>query len=211
MSKVLQDLSSNDYVVIDDVFNKKDYNTLKEYFNKCEWTFMPESNIHAGHKDLTQKEKLQDYGFVNLISGYGQTKDKLVENIFTDNIKTFFKLDNLSRIKAGLFTPAESEILHMPHVDYAEAHWTALYYFSSEKKAGHTYIYNQRFDPYRYKDPNVQLREKLDSFEVETKVEAKENRALIFKGDVYHSSSRPRTIFKRIAINVNFQGQPLSV
>ena len=211
MSKVLQDLSNNDYVVVDNVFSEEDYNTLKKYFNECDWKFLPASNHHAGHKKLTKEEELQDYGFVNLISGGGQTKDSLIEKTFIDNIKTFFNVYKLNRIKAGLFTPAESEIIHMPHIDYLEPHWTGLYYFSTEKNAGHTYVYDQRFDPYRYKDANEQLRATIDNFEVETKIEAKENRALFFKGNVYHSSSRPRSIFKRIAINVNFFGSPLNV
>jgi len=210
MSKVLQDLSSNDYVVIDNVFSKEDYNILKKYFNDCEWSFLNETNTHSEY-DLTEQEKLQDFGLVNVITVYGSTKDGLIEKAFSDNVKKFFELDSIDRIKAGLFPPAESEIIHQPHTDLTEPHWTGLYYFSTEKNAGHTYIYNQRFDPFRYKNANEQLRATKDNFEIETKIEAKENRVVFFKGDVFHSSSRPRTIFKRIAINVNFRGRPLSV
>ena len=43
------------------------------------------------------------------------------------------------------------------------------------------------------------------------KIEAKENRVLFFKGNVFHSSSSPKTIFKRIAVNINFMGFPRKV
>ena len=70
---------------------------------------------------------------------------------------------------------------------------------------GETYIYNQ------HKTPHEQYDNTKDKFEVLEKIEAKENRVVFFKGDVYHSSSRPRTIYKRIAVNVNFVGTPLAV
>ncbi len=205
-----QSLKEHDYIVVEDVFSKDNYNLLKEYFETCEWNFTNETNDHK-FNNLTKEQALQDYGLVNLVQMYDQSKNSVVAKIFADNIKNFFSLDKVQRIKAGLFTPSESEIIHWPHVDMEKPHWTGLYYFSTEKDAGHTYIYNQRWDAYKYKNANEQWSLTKDDFEIEAKIEAKENRAVFFKGDVYHSSSRPRTIFKRIAINVNFEGQPLSV
>lgn len=205
-----RNLREHDYVVIDNVLSKEHYGLLKEYFETCEWSFTNETNDHK-YTDLTREQALQDYGLVNIVQMYGQSKNTVVTKIFTENIQKYFSLDKIERIKAGLFPPAESEIIHYPHVDIEKPHWTGLYYFSTEKDAGHTYIYDQKWDAYRYKDANEQWRLTQHNFRIADKIEAKENRVVFFRGDVFHASSRPRNIFKRIAINVNFEGRPLSV
>ena len=210
MSEIPEVLRASDFLVLDQAFPNDIYGFLKDTFNTCEWKYHAETNYHALTKDATKEELLQDYGFTTMISDPDSIYNPAVHNAFENSVKEYFNLDKVLRIKAGLFVPSESEVVHYPHVDSSQPHWTALYYFSSEKDAGHTYIYNQKFDPFLYKDPFVQYDATKDKFDVLKKIEAKENRVVFFKGNVYHSSSRPRTVFKRIAVNVNFVGTPLA-
>ena len=210
MSNIQEVLGTSDYLVLDDIFNDETYTLLKNYFSNCKWHFTSETNLHEFRKDATKEELLQDYGFINVITVPEGTHEPTIHTAFEDKILQYFKDVEILRIKAGLFTPSESEIVHYPHIDSPEPHWTALFYFSTEKDAGETHIYNQKYDPYKYKSFDVQYEITKDKFEVLEKVEAKENRVLFFKGNVYHSSSRPRTVYKRIAVNVNFIGTPLA-
>lgn len=211
MSNIQEVLRASDYLVLDDIFSDETYTLLKNYFSNCSWDFISETNLHEYRKDATQEELLQDYGFTNVITTPDGTHEPTIHKAFEDKVSEYFAVDDVKRIKAGLFTPSESEIVHYPHVDSPAVHWTALFYFSTEKGAGETYIYNQKWDAYKHKTPHEQYDNTKDKFEVLEKIEAKENRVVFFKGDVYHSSSRPRTIYKRIAVNVNFVGTPLAV
>jgi len=207
MSNISKALEVSDYLVVDDIFSEDNYKIIKDFFNKTTWVHTPETNDHS-KMNATREELLQDYGFTRLLYSNNQSDDPMIAQMFLDNVKQVFDVHHLDRIKAGLFTPSESEILHWPHVDNALPHWTALYYFSTEEDAGHTYIYNQKFDPYMYKNPYEQWLQTKDKFEVQEKIQTKENRVVFFKGNVYHASSRPRNVFKRIAVNVNFFGHP---
>jgi len=209
MSEISQVLRASDYLVVDNAFPEEVYNYIKTHFEHKPRKYSPETNFHELRKDVTKEHLLQDYGFTNIITGPDGSDWQEGHDAFETCIKQYFDVEKIWRIKAGLFTPAESEFVHWPHVDIHDVHWTALFYFSTEKDHGQTYIWNQKFDPYIWKNPYEQYDATKDKFEALEKVETKENRVLFFKGNVFHSSSRPRTVFKRIAVNVNFRGVPL--
>lgn len=173
------------YCVVDDWFAPSEYAVLKHYLTDPElgWNYLPSAATMNASPD-----KLLHHGFAKEIYPT-DTPNTVLINLLTYKLSTVFNIDSLIRIRAGLQLPVGKRIIHDPHVDFLEEHYTALFYFSSEIDAGHTYIYDKA------SDMNV-----LD------KIEPRENRVLLFKGDVYHSSSAPEKVFKRIAVNVNFKG-----
>lgn len=55
--------------------------------------------------------------------------------------KAKIKVGNIERIRLGMFTNAEKETIHLPHVDNPEPHIVMLYYVIDSD--GPTYFYDQ--------------------------------------------------------------------
>lgn len=210
MNKIRKHFLKNDYVVIDDFFSKSDYNKLKSYFYDVGWQFI--ASTARRFEDKNANKSINDSSFVHLVFDCLNKNNRNksdVYDIFFENLSNGFDIKEILRIRAGLITPdgTNKEYTHGSHVDWVHPHYTALFYFTTEKDAGHTYIYHEKFDPYLYVDGDHQKGERVD-LKIAEKIEAKENRVLIFKGNVYHSSSKPQSVYRRIAVNVNFEGIP---
>ena len=126
--------------------------------------------------------------------------------LIDSSIQRYFHMLKTLRVRTGLLVPVGHKKVHAPHIDLLDPHWTALIYFSSEKGSGQTYLYDELYDPYLYSTPEKQWEGR--QLPIAEMVEAKENRVVFFRGDMYHSSSAPETILKRIAMNINFTGHP---
>lgn len=192
------------YAVVDNFFDTVTYLTLKSYI-------LNELDFHILDNVATADEEVfLHHGLAGML--YDPEKnvntDNLVTSLFVGNIERYFKLDDVIRIRAGLQLPIGKELVHTPHCDFGFPHWTALIYFSTERGSGETYIYDEYFDPYTYRDVNDQRAKRSDKFKVLDKIEAVENRVLIFRGDVFHASSAPQKIKRRYAVNINFKGTP---
>lgn len=198
------------YGIVENALNPDDYNNIKNYLNNLGWEFITDtSGIEQDADKTIYKSSLAKILFSE--DRYASNEMVHVCQPFLNCISKYFDLQKVVRTRAGLFYPQEKEVIHGPHVDFAYPHHTALFYFSTEKEAGHTYIYDEVFDPYSYKTLSQQYERKKDTMEVIDKIEAKENRVLFFKGNVFHSSSSPKTVYKRIAVNINFIGSPKEV
>lgn len=196
----------NRYAVIDDFFSIGEYLAIKNYLEGVSWDFTPGIAGEFAKKDPANS------GFAHLIYGHDHKDDNpTISTMIGFSLSRYFKINQMWRIRAGLLIPVGKKWVHDPHVDKQEPHWTALMYFSSEKGAGHTYIFDELYDPYLYDNVPAQVKARKDKMKVLDKVEAKENRVVFMRGDVFHSSSAPETIVKRMAINVNFLGVPLDV
>ena len=196
----------NRYAVIDDFFSIGEYLAIKNYLEGVTWGFTPNVAGEFAKKDPANS------GFSHIIYGHnGQDDNPTISCMIGQSLSKYFKINLMWRIRAGLLIPVGKKWVHDPHVDKNEPHWTALMYFSSEKGTGHTYIYDELFDPYLYEGVPAQVAARRDKMKVLAKVEAKENRVVFMRGDVFHSSSAPETIIKRLAINVNFVGVLLDV
>lgn len=199
------------YKIIENAIEPEQYKKLKDYLNKVGWIFQTET---SGWNRLKKEKEINihDSSFSHLIYHH---REHITQNVmclpFLDCIKKYFNVEKLLRIRAGLILPKETELLHGPHIDYDEPHHTALFYFCREKGSGYTYLYDERVDPYIYKNGGVQALKKHKEMKIVEKVEPEENRVVFFRGDVYHTSSTPKSIFKRIAVNVNFKGFPKEV
>lgn len=118
--------------------------------------------------------------------------------------KTGVPFNSMIRMRLGLFTKRMNGTeTHRPHVDYRFEHTVALYYLTDSD--GPTHLYNERRDAEPFENfvegPQVPPPEE---FTLQTTVEPKKNRLLLFDGLQYHSSSSPQNHNHRIALNINF-------
>jgi hypothetical protein len=97
--------------------------------------------------------------------------------------KLNISVNNVERIRAGLFTQRDSPRIHNPHIDYKFKHLVMLYYIIDSD--GPTFFYNE-------------------NNEIIKTVEPKQGRAVVFDGLIKHASSSPISSTKRLVINYNF-------
>jgi len=115
--------------------------------------------------------------------------------------KTEVKVNKLERIRLGLYTKIidKEGVIHLPHVDSYEPHKAFLYYVNDSD--GDTIMYDQTFvnDQLSNLQNNNQK-----SFSIKERITPEANKAILFDGLRYHSSSSPTKNIKRIVISVNF-------
>lgn len=102
------------------------------------------------------------------------------------------RVDTLIRIRLGMLTNIGQDASHYPHVDYNYPHKTVLLYLDNSD--GDTVFYNEMYDA---EDDDQKLTVNMRHAPVE-------NRAVMFEGLQYHSSSAPITNSRRITMNINF-------
>lgn len=199
-----------DIKVIDNFFSQEAYNSLKLRLDRdIEWRH---SHCITGHTGLKELD-IYAGGFGKIIQRDDESEEKKdlypeFTHLFGYKLTETFHLEKILRIRAGLQVPINQTKVNDPHVDYDYPHWTALVYFCSEDDAGYTYFYNEFWDKNSYANPYVQWQENKDLFKLADKIAPKENRCVIFRGDMFHASSAPETIARRLAVNVNFKGNP---
>ena len=119
--------------------------------------------------------------------------------------KSGIPFNSMIRVRLGLFVQDKHQEAksHHPHVDYRFQHTVALYYVTDSD--GPTYLYNERREeePFENFIDGPQL-PPPDQFTLQTTIEPKKNRLLIFDGLQYHASSSPQHHKHRIALNINF-------
>jgi hypothetical protein len=103
------------------------------------------------------------------------------------------KFERLIRIRLGFITAQKENFTHEPHVDFQFAHKTALLYLNNVD--GYTTIYDQLFEH----------GEKPREWTIQQTVNPVANRAVLFDGYQYHSSSTPTTHPYRLVVNYNFK------
>lgn len=114
--------------------------------------------------------------------------------------QTNLKLNELRRIRLGMFTRYSTPVQHDAHTDYGDPHYTALYYLNTNN--GYTSLYNKVKLP---EEPWLQ--DRSPSFEElgqELKIIPKENKIILFDGLRYHNSSTQTDSNLRIVMNINF-------
>lgn len=118
--------------------------------------------------------------------------------------KSGIEFNAMIRVRVGLFTkePSSPEH-HKPHVDYRFEHNVALYYVNDSD--GPTHIFEERIAPEPFENFADGIRATPpDSYTLQTTIEPKKNRLVIFDGLQYHASSSPKEHKYRIAVNMNF-------
>ena len=214
MVSMIKDLREKDYAVVDDFLPEEVYHKAKMFLYSMQprWTFL-QNVSYMPSLDTIDPNVQNNCGFSFVMyTSYEPTEEvegkQEVLDGFAEALNNHFVIDKIVRVKAGLQTKtADPNFFHDPHVDLAYPHYTALFYFCTEESGhGVTTIYGERHDPYENPESsNGYLHKDLTLVD---KIQPKENRMLIFKGNVLHSSSPPIDNSIRIAVNLNFMGYP---
>jgi hypothetical protein len=107
-----------------------------------------------------------------------------------------YKKIKLLRARLGLTTKNGSQsTIHNPHIDFEIPHKVVVFYINPSN--GPTTIYQEK-----YMDNNTHT-----IFNILKQVDPVANRAFMFDGTYYHSSSKPSTNNFRFVLNIDFQPQ----
>lgn len=112
-----------------------------------------------------------------------------------------FPISKMLRIRLGLITVTDKPIIHTPHVDFPYKHQTGLIYLNDSD--GDTILYNERLDTNVNKDNN-DSKVRQNKNEIITTFTPEENKLVIFDGLLYHSSTSPTIVDRRVVVNFNF-------
>lgn len=108
--------------------------------------------------------------------------------------RTGIKVNKLHRVRLALNTWTSVETQHHAHVDMHDPHKVLLYYVNDSD--GDTFMYNEMFEQYKQEPKTFTLKERISP---------KKNRAVIFDGFRYHSSSKPNHNSSRFIVNIDFE------
>jgi len=169
--------------IIKNCINKS---VLVEFQNKINslnfpWYFLEDSSL---------ENKIQNsinYSFSHLILLDNKILSSYydVTNSIALQLKDKFKLDNFSiiRLRLGLTTSFGKKIINKPHIDFEKKHKTILFYLNNSD--GDTIFYENN--------------------KIKSSITPEENKAVLFDGSIYHSSSKPYNNSKRIVLNINLE------
>ena len=163
--------------VIDDLLTLEQNQIVKNtvFSNSFKW-FVSKETSYGGSNDPSS--------FAAIIYGEGYHPGTYYH---WDKIKSFFSKwtdgYNMLRVRVGKIQKVNSHLIHSKHVDFGFDHKTLLYYIGDSD--GDTYFYNND--------------------NIIKQVSPKNNRAVLFDGNIYHSSSTPINNDFRVAININFK------
>ena len=215
MVSIAEQLHTADYVVADNILPEEDYRKIKNYI----WSPQRDWHLQQDNPDPHDPENIDPtdtFGLGHLI--YHQEFHQSPQNIppeqqelvslFMKELDKHFYVRDLIRVRGGLQpSVADFKGYHPPHVDFPFPHYVALFYMCEESSGkGCTAVYAEKDDPY-LGQPHLKTWKHEDLTLVD-EIQPRENRALIFKGNVLHSLAPPKDISIRIAININFVGYP---
>lgn len=168
---------------------------LNDMFNLYDFDWHYLDDISGAPKNIfiEEQEYENQLGFGHVFFQDKQAISPFFHEVFpiiyfiADKFNLELSINQILRIRAGMNVNVnpEKNIVHRAHVDYDNIrHKTFLYYVNDSD--GDTIFYkNKELEPCE-------------------KISPKKNTALVFDGDVFHSSSTPKNNNKRITININF-------
>jgi len=189
-----------DYTIIDNAVPNMLFTRLKDvFFNQPMGWFWLDSSAYEN------KVSTYHYSFVNYpLTPSGDTWEpaySLCCSALYAALGDHYQDINITRIRAGMHTAHSENIINEPHVDQDDPHMVALLYLNDSD--GPTYLHNNRYKK-SYKEEQAKIYLKDIDLNQSIKVESKENRLVLFKGDIYHSSTKQTWPSKRVALNYNF-------
>jgi hypothetical protein len=198
------------YKIYDNVLPKETFEFFKsQCVDNVSWDFVENSAYRQSDiKNLEIIDSKNKYSFARTVFGKRDGSklpefEVCVANITFMLADTGVSINGLKRIRFGLLTGSDKKIVNTPHVDFYEPHITGLFYFDNSD--GETVFYNKihnlNMNPNEV--PKWVTTWENDPACIETKVESKENRLVLFNGLNYHSSTRPTNVSKRVTMNFN--------
>lgn len=173
-------------------------NTIKQEVFRHDFPWYFNENIAGRSEDKAEGVNFakSQYGFYYTCFdyNYGWSNSSAIFRPLVPAITEKFgiEIESLMRIRIGMLTNIGESASHYPHVDYPYPHRTVLLYLNESD--GDTIFYNEFFEK-DIEDP---------SLTVNLRHSPKENRAVLFNGLQYHSSSAPTSCARRMTININF-------
>jgi hypothetical protein len=196
--------------IYDNILPKETFEFFKsQCVDNVSWDFVDNAAYRQlDIKNVNISNKVNKYSFARTVFGRRDgTKlpefEVCVANITVMLASTGISINGLKRIRFGLLTGTDNKVVNTPHVDFYEPHITGLFYFNNSD--GETVFYKKNhdlsMDPTSVPQWVTTWEHNLD--EIETKIECKENRLVLFDGLTYHSSTRPTDVSKRVVMNFN--------
>ena len=183
--------------IIEDFLPKSYADTLETICKSMPWYLY--ENISGFVKSNSSEVNTNNFqfGFSHVAFMDGVKKSEEFENIlpliYFMEEKTGIKVNDLYRIRLALNTSIGVETQHNAHVDMEIPHKVLLYYVNDSD--GDTVMYEEMHEL------GLDLPE---SFSVYERVKPEKNKAVIFDGWRYHSSSKPVSTSTRFIINIDF-------
>lgn len=186
----------NDVVVIDDFFGKTKFQWLKNIVTSSEQYWYFTETITGDEFD---NKKFYGFSCEIVPEGYPDQYINIASSqlIFSLNeqIKKTFSFDKVIRTRLDMTTYRGQESIRFnPHVDIEGKHFTSIFYLTTCNAP--TIIYEEKS-----KSTDIDLNLK---FNVLKKIEAKENRLVVFDGHHIHTGMCATDVSRRILINSNF-------
>lgn len=184
--------------IIDDLLPESYANNLEKMMKTdVPWYFSENTSGQSKSFIEGNEDKNFQFGFNHIAMFDNGYRSNFYPEIFPITYfmeeKTGIIVNELYRIRLALNTCVGSETVHNPHVDQNEPHKVLLYYVNDSD--GDTIMYNEVFNINEEKPENFTIRERISP---------KKNRAVIFDGHIYHSSSKPTKNASRLIINIDF-------
>ena len=175
---------------INNVLDKDIFDNINEEVssNNFPWYYLPDSSTK-----LTTDNKTKKYSFHHTTMCVSLFGDKRSNSYFNEStikiaevIKDKFNLIDFEiiRLRWGMITSYGEKIINTPHIDTPVKHKVILYYLN--KCDGDTYFYDDKYNIINQNTPE-------------------ENSAILFDGNIKHSSSKPIMYDRRIVLNINLQ------
>ena len=147
-----------------------------------------------------QEKNTDGFSFNHILFNEQNKKNSDFFPIFVPAVLTVlnkfnYKKFKLLRARLGLTTKSGSQgTIHNPHIDFEIPHKVIVFYINPSN--GPTTIYQEE---YTNNTPTI--------FNILKQVDPVANRAIMFNGTHYHSSSKPTTNNFRFVLNIDFQPQ----
>jgi hypothetical protein len=187
--------------VIDDFLPNIFANSLEEMVKKeMPWFLNEDASGEGKNKNIVAEQaniKGFQFGFSHIAfddNGYKSGFfDKVFPILYSIEQQAGVEVKELYRIRIALSTSMGTETQHFPHVDMKNPHKVLVYYVNDSD--GDTFIYNEMYS---------EGLEKPSNFTLNKRITPKKNRAVLFDGLKYHSSSKPVNFPTRFIVNVDF-------
>jgi ectoine hydroxylase-related dioxygenase (phytanoyl-CoA dioxygenase family) len=183
--------------IVDLEYQKAIYSYLTNV--EFDWHFMNDATDELANNAL---DNSNTPGFGNLIYYHKHEHNPHLEFFqpLVDAVEKHsnLKINKLLRVRAGFLLNTKYVMHHQPykhntpHRDYEQEHYTVVYYVTQSD--GETVVFHET--------------EKAEKYYPMHKSMPEPGKMLVFNGLHYHASTCPKMFTKRIAITINFAGQP---
>jgi len=205
---------NEDIIVIDNFIPKPYQDALETMVSDelFEWGYTPDVvwERHALRRAFQDSLKQNNDGFTQIIKVprfEGKNWDAVHPMMFYLEQAVGQPLKEVMRVRANLLLRAYPGDLmwNNEHVDATHPHWTAIYYVKDSD--GPTYIFDQRVTDIQHKNKTQEVVLKYvneTEFTVANSVQPKKGRVVIFDGQRFHASSKPKEHQNRVVIAFNW-------